>query len=452
MTAARHHRRRALLFAAGLLAAFLPVLSPQSALADDPPPITVPTPTVPAPTPDTAPKPAPPPARRYRPPATRSYTPPSQYTPAPSRPAFSQPLSTAIRKALTGRPKRTARPKKHRVAPIVPVRAKSAPTYARDRFRPAASDRAPVPVHQPVARKTHQQDGGLSWVLPLAIVIAVALAIATALAIAVRSKRVRPHLPRLTSYGASALVFLGALRERVEFARQRFAKFRPQLGAVDTRRWIPHGKWDGVELRLRRENFDSLRRRAAGLRPQLNVYAGRLSPHVARGAIQHHQVTGAQPVPEPVVARLEAVAVADALFEPELAAAILSPAPSPRVDERTTVPALSERPLMDVSPLPQPAPPAAPPTEELCEIAVWRGYTKSRFYARLDVAACFDQEGCAVGESTPFRFSGNGTLEQTEAAEAAHRALIEELVAQGWEPLDSRGPWYAARFSRALTA
>jgi hypothetical protein len=107
---------------------------------------------------------------------------------------------------------------------------------------------------------------------------------------------------------------------------------------------------------------------------------------------------------------------------------------------------------MDVSPLPQPARPAAPPTEELCEITVWRGYTRSRFYARLDVAARLDEEGCAVADSTPFRFTGNGTLEQTEAAEAAHRALIEELVAHGWEPCDSGGPWYAARFSRPLVA
>lgn len=447
MTVTRQHRRRALLIAAALLAALLPVLAPQSALADDPPPVTVPTPTVPAPTPDTAPRHAPAPTPRYRPPATRSYSPP-QYTTTPSRPVFSQPLSTAIRKAVTSRAKGTPTPSKQRVVPIVPIRAKSAPTYARARFRRAASERAPVPVQQPVARRTHKQDGGLTWVLPLAI--AVALAFATGLVIAVRSKRVSPHLSRLTSYSASALVFLDGLRERVEPARQRFAKFRPRLGTVDTRRLLPRGKSDGVELRLPRVNFDPLRRLAAGLPPQLNI-AHALIPHVARGDSQHQDVTAAQPVPEPVVARLEAVAVAEALLEPEFAAAILSPAPSPRFDERT-VPALSERPPMDVSPLPQTAPPAAPPTEELCEIALWRGYTRSRFYARLDVAARLDAEGCAVGESTPFRFSGNGTLEQTEAAEAAHRALVEQLMAQGWKPCDSRGPWYAARFIRTLVA
>jgi hypothetical protein len=91
--------------------------------------------------------------------------------------------------------------------------------------------------------------------------------------------------------------------------------------------------------------------------------------------------------------------------------------------------------------------PAPEPTEELCEILVWRGYAKARFYARLDVD---DTDDFAVAESPTFRFHGNGTPEDTRAARDAHRALVEKLLAKGWEQDDASGPWYAARFRRPL--
>jgi hypothetical protein len=176
-------------------------------------------------------------------------------------------------------------------------------------------------------------------------------------------------------------------------------------------------------------SLDPLRHLVSKLQPQLTVahHAAALAETRRPG----QEVAAVAPMPQPAVARLEPVLAVEAFQEPELAATILSPPPSPRVAEITA---------------------PAPPTEELCEITLWRGYTKTRFYARLDVAARDEDEGSAVGESPPFRYSGNGTLEQTEAAEAAYRALIEELVGQGWEPCESAGPWYAARFSRPLVA
>jgi hypothetical protein len=90
-------------------------------------------------------------------------------------------------------------------------------------------------------------------------------------------------------------------------------------------------------------------------------------------------------------------------------------------------------------------------TEEICEIAVWRGYAKSRFYGRLDASDLPETTDLAVAESHPFRFRGNGEPDRTEAAEAAYEALVEKLVADGWE-LDSSGDaWYASRFRRPLT-
>jgi hypothetical protein len=90
-------------------------------------------------------------------------------------------------------------------------------------------------------------------------------------------------------------------------------------------------------------------------------------------------------------------------------------------------------------------------TEEICEIAVWRGYAKSRFYGRLDGSELPEETELAVAESPPFRFRGNGAPDRTEEAVAAYEALVEKLVADGWE-LDSSGDvWYAGRFRRPLT-
>jgi hypothetical protein len=146
-----------------------------------------------------------------------------------------------------------------------------------------------------------------------------------------------------------------------------------------------------------------------------------------------------------------------------VAAPPLPKAPAPRAPSRPTPPppppapevTTAEEPL-PVAP-PPPPPPAAPepepasvvePTEEFCEILVWRGYAKARFYARLDIE--HEGEEFAVAESPTFRFRGNGTPDDTSAAHEAHEALVSRLIDKGWEPEEATGPWYALRFRRPL--
>lgn len=89
------------------------------------------------------------------------------------------------------------------------------------------------------------------------------------------------------------------------------------------------------------------------------------------------------------------------------------------------------------------------PALETCEIAVWQGYLKARFYARvLDP----DEGELAVAESTSFRSRGNGTLEQTEDAVAAHKQLVDYLARQGWTVQSEASPWYASKLARADSA
>jgi len=90
---------------------------------------------------------------------------------------------------------------------------------------------------------------------------------------------------------------------------------------------------------------------------------------------------------------------------------------------------------------------SAAPAEEFCQVGIWRGYAKARFYASLDLGG---PDQLAVAESRPFRFRGNGVPERTKAVDAAYQALVAELVADGWEPVGDLGPWYAGRFRREL--
>ncbi len=392
MTGMRVHRRRPLLCAAALLAALLLVLAPQSALADDPPPITVPTPAVPAPTPDTAPKRAPSPTpdtaagySKLCAPAVHTYAVATGF------------LATSVDRDQEGCDEPTEEDGEAKQAPRCPDRPDPYEKRADLRPRQVSTGRfeqgsRPGTAAARTERESERRSrldrasrphsrGGTTLVIPA------------------RSRRARTYLSRLVAYRVPPHVLLRRLSQSVAAARERVAKLLPDVGAANAQRLIPQGVSGRIEARLHRQA---------------------LAEFVAA------------PVPLPAVASLEPVASLEALPEPELAPLILSTPPSPKIEEAKFAP--------------------APPTEEICEVAVWRGYRRSRFYARLEVAAQFDEEGCAVGESTPFRFSGNGTLEQTEAAEAAYRALVEELMAQGWEPCDSRGPWYAARFSRALVA
>jgi hypothetical protein len=83
--------------------------------------------------------------------------------------------------------------------------------------------------------------------------------------------------------------------------------------------------------------------------------------------------------------------------------------------------------------------------EAACDITVWRGYRKAKFYARV-VAA--HGEEFAVAESEAFRWRGNGTLEQTEDAVAAHNQLLDYLESHGWKVRAEAPIWYAKTLTR----
>lgn len=94
---------------------------------------------------------------------------------------------------------------------------------------------------------------------------------------------------------------------------------------------------------------------------------------------------------------------------------------------------------------PRPVDPRPPDFGITCEIVFWRGYRKARFYACV-----FDEAGepLALAESPEFRSPGKDFPDQTDATVAAHDALTESLLAEGWE-LVRRGPgWYQAKFRR----
>jgi hypothetical protein len=89
---------------------------------------------------------------------------------------------------------------------------------------------------------------------------------------------------------------------------------------------------------------------------------------------------------------------------------------------------------------------SAPATDrESCEIALWRGYRKANLYARV-----LDDSGkpLALAESPSFRARGNGTLERTEEAVAAHKALCRQLEGVGWKHVGRRESWYSAVYER----
>ena len=78
---------------------------------------------------------------------------------------------------------------------------------------------------------------------------------------------------------------------------------------------------------------------------------------------------------------------------------------------------------------------------ELCEIAWWRGYFKSEFYAVAD--------GKELARSRSFRWRAEKPPDSDhQAARSAHEALVGRLKEAGWEPLGQAVPWYAQRFRR----
>jgi hypothetical protein len=79
---------------------------------------------------------------------------------------------------------------------------------------------------------------------------------------------------------------------------------------------------------------------------------------------------------------------------------------------------------------------------ELCEIACWRGYLKSDFFAhRLG-----RESGPEIARSPMFRRRGDAPPPQDDRIAAAHEKLVDALLAAGGE----RTPWYAQRFRRRV--
>lgn len=494
--AARHCMRCRLLLAplfALLLAGFLP----QSALGDDPPPVTVPTPTVPTPAPDPAPKPTPAPAPRVRPSPTPSSSPP-QSTPAPRPPIARRPSKTRVLKNPVTLDSTAAKtPRKRPAARIVPPRHKSAATRAgaRARFRPIASGTALAPTAKTVKQKAKtkaEQKSGPTWVLPLLLT----LVIGTAVVIVSRSRPVRSYMSRLTSHRSATFA---ALRHRVRGvpAPEAVARLWRQVTAVVisgalvvvsgsrrvrpyTRRLASRGPSAFAALRYRIRGLQApeavgrlwrkvtavngptlIRRSASTLVPLAHRRSrrepsGHLHAKPPSELAYANARTDANERREPTHGFVtELVPQADAASSETLARAETVPPTKPNLVPRAKAkPAphtnWAPSPPTDAMPTPRAEAKLAPSTEELCEIAIWRGYTRSRFYARLDVTPRHEQVGHAVAESPPFRFSGNGTPERTEAAEVALRTLVEALLARGWAPFEVRGLWYAARFSRPL--
>ena len=80
--------------------------------------------------------------------------------------------------------------------------------------------------------------------------------------------------------------------------------------------------------------------------------------------------------------------------------------------------------------------------QQSCEIQCLCGNVKSWFYVLVDPGL-----GNLI-ESQSFQTHGSNPLEQSDAAVAAHEALVAGLVADGWER-DGRGAhWFSDRFRR----
>jgi hypothetical protein len=157
----------------------------------------------------------------------------------------------------------------------------------------------------------------------------------------------------------------------------------------------------------------------ASVAPEAERPPEQLLADIAPPATEEHD-TEIKPEPEPVQAR-------PPFHDPALGAALESP----------------ESDADDVA--------MTHPTEEICTIAIWHGYVKSRFYAGL---IGDDEQGIeyALAESEPIRVRGNGTPERTQEAEKAHQALVARLIESGWEvePPVNGESWHALRLHRAV--
>lgn len=107
-----------------------------------------------------------------------------------------------------------------------------------------------------------------------------------------------------------------------------------------------------------------------------------------------------------------------------------------------------QRPI-GATPPPATGEPPASVRWELCEIALWRGYVKSEFYA---TGVGPDGAEYEVARSRGFRWRRSEPPPvEHEAARAAHEGLVQRLRDSGWVPIGEGSTWYARRFRRHAT-
>lgn len=84
-----------------------------------------------------------------------------------------------------------------------------------------------------------------------------------------------------------------------------------------------------------------------------------------------------------------------------------------------------------------------------CEVRWWRGYVKSQFSA---VATDEDGAEASVASSPYFRWRTGSPPQESPAAAAALRALVESLESEGWTVAGRGEEWFAVRFRTELSA
>lgn len=166
---------------------------------------------------------------------------------------------------------------------------------------------------------------------------------------------------------------------------------------------------------------------------------------VAAGCIGSRRATRRQQPGEEAEPKSEQAVIRS--FEPPVGArapaatgsAAVAQRPAPRVEPRSTAslietlsPQARLADLLD-----------GDETHDVCEIACWRGYVTWQFIV--------ESESLHEGPLTSpyFRAPGKRAPQQTERSLAAHAALVEQLVAAGWERGGYGEEWFAESFQRA---
>jgi hypothetical protein len=117
---------------------------------------------------------------------------------------------------------------------------------------------------------------------------------------------------------------------------------------------------------------------------------------------------------------------------PPRRAAKLAPVKPPARD--SLAPRRATKPAPRRSEAPEPAA-RATPSWQSCRIELWEGATRKQFYAEVPGG------GGRVGQSPFFRVEEGQALEDSEQATEAFEALIDELIAGGWEITGRTGGW-----------